>query len=610
MAVLDGIRAVTAYTLDLQPIGRRAQVRSGTTLLEGAQRSGVELVSVCGGAGLCGTCRVQQLEGDLTPVSADEREELSAAEIAAGWRLACQCEPLSDVKLYIPAESLSSAQRLQLEGAAAEIERDPVIRLVDVDLAPPSTEDLRADMQRLADHLGADYPASPAFMRQFAQTARTNDWSLRIAIRDGELIAALPRAQRALGLAVDIGTTGLAAYLIDLDTGVTLAKAGAMNPQIAYGEDVISRVAYASTHADGATVLQARLVTTLNDLVTTLCNQAGAQPQQVIEAVLVGNSAMHHLVVGLPVQQLGEAPYVPVMAAALAFPAAQIGLNIAPAAYVYLPPLIAGYVGADHVAMLLATGAPDADQTTLALDIGTNTEITLVAGGHCWSCSCASGPAFEGAHIKDGMRAAPGAVERIDLFDGKVMLKTIENKPPVGICGSGILDAVSVMVEHRLVNERGSLNAEHPLISERAFVLAPADPAAGTKAVSVTRQDVNEIQLAKSAIRTGIDLLLEAAGVEASAIESFVIAGAFGSYINVESAVKIGMFPALPRERFTQVGNAAGMGACHLLLSHAQRQIAADLVARVNYIELTTVPAFQDRFIANLMLTPPSKGQT
>lgn len=605
---------MTDFTVDLQPIGKRARIADGTTLLDGARYAGVDLVSLCGGAGLCGTCRVQRIEGDLTPITADEQTELTAAEIALGWRLACQCAPLSDARLYIPTESLAGVQRLQIEGDASAIERDPVVRIVEIALAPPSTDDLRADMRRLADHLGAVYPADPAFMRQFAVVARSHHWTMRIAIRDGlagsALVAALPPDQAALGLAVDIGTTGLAAYLIDLETGITLAKGGAMNPQIAYGEDVISRIHYALTHDDGAAVLQARLVATLNDLVSDLCSQAGAQPDQVIEAVLVGNSAMHHLAAGLPVAALGEAPYVPVTQAALEFPAAQIGLRIAPAACVYFPPLIAGYVGADHVAMLLATGVWDTPTTTVALDIGTNTEITLVAGGQRWSCSCASGPAFEGAHIKQGMRAAPGAIERIDLVDGKVVLRTIENRSPVGICGSGILDAVSVMMRHGLISERGSLNPDHPLIRERAFVLAPPDPAADLPAVTVTRQDVNEIQLAKSAIRTGIDLLLAAAGLTADAIDSFVIAGAFGSYISIDSAVSIGMFPPLPRERFTQVGNAAGMGACHLLLSRAQRRRAADLVAGIQYVELTTVPSFQDRFIANLMLTPPAGRQS
>ncbi len=380
-----------------------------------------------------------------------------------------------------------------------------------------------------------------------------------------------------------------------------------MNPQIANGEDVISRIVYSATHEGGAAALQTRLVDAVNGLIAALCQQSGAQPEQIVEAVLVGNTVMHHLVAGLPVEALGIAPYVPVTQDAISFPAALIGLNIAPGAQVYLPPLIAGYVGADHVAMLLATDTWRAEATTLALDIGTNTEITLAHKGRRWSCSCASGPAFEGAHITDGMRAAPGAVERVQIVDGAVKIQTIGNRPAVGICGSGILDAVAVMAEHGIVDGRGAFNQKHPLVTERAFTLASADQADHGHAVTVSRQDVSEIQLAKAAIRAGIEILLTEAGLDSTAIESFVIAGAFGTYISVESAVRIGMFPALPRERFRQVGNAAGMGACQLLVSRALRATAEQVVRDIHYVELTTHAEFQNVFVAHLSLNRPDE---
>jgi uncharacterized 2Fe-2S/4Fe-4S cluster protein (DUF4445 family) len=295
----------------------------------------------------------------------------------------------------------------------------------------------------------------------------------------------------------------------------------------------------------------------------------------------------------LPTKQLGEAPYLPSTSRALEFPASAIGLHFAPGAMVYMPPIVAGYVGADHVAALVAAEIWQASETTLLIDIGTNTEVTLAVNGQFYSCSCASGPAFEGAHIHDGMRAAPGAIERVQVIDGQIHIQTIGGQSPVGICGSGILDAVAVMLETGIINPRGAFKTR-----SSGFVLSEQDG----RQVLVTRQDVGEIQLAKSAIRTGIELLLDRAGIRAEAIERFIIAGAFGTYINVGSAVRIGMFPNLPRERFVQVGNAAGVGAWHLLVSAQLRQQADRIARDVHYLELTTHPRFQDTFVDYMAL--------
>lgn len=599
--------------VDLEPVGRRAEARPDDTLLETAQRAGVELVSVCGGAGLCGTCRVRLAKGRLSPPSPVERARFSAAELAQGWRLACQAEPLSDVRVDIPPESLTTPQRLQIEGDAAAPELDPVIVALDITLEPPTLHDLRPDLARL-DAALARGGAGPLALRhaalaQLPLVLRAHDWSARLAVREGrEVVAALPPGTPLLGLAVDVGTTKVAAYLVDLASGEIVAKAGAMNPQIAYGEDVISRILFINTHPDERDTLQRRLADTLNGLVAGLCAEAGAQPEHVVEAVVVGNTAMHHIFAGLPVQQLGEAPYIPVTNAALTFDAAAAGLRLAPGASVYLPPNIAGYVGADHVAMLLATGAWRTPRTAVAIDIGTNTEVTLTHNGRRLSCSCASGPAFEGAHIRDGMRAAPGAVERVQIIDGQVRVQTIGGLPPVGICGSGILDAVAVMAEDGLLNQRGAFVAQHPLAQpvgengKAAFVLAPAERAGGQRAILVTRQDVAEIQLAKGAIRAGVEILLAEAGIAADEVDDFIIAGAFGTYISVESALRIGMFPPLPPAKFRQVGNAAGMGARQLLLSRRLRAQVAALVAQIEYIELTTHAGFHDAFMASMAL--------
>jgi uncharacterized 2Fe-2S/4Fe-4S cluster protein (DUF4445 family) len=315
---------------------------------------------------------------------------------------------------------------------------------------------------------------------------------------------------------------------------------------------------------------------------------------------------MHHLFVGLPVHQLGIAPYVPAVSEPMEFDAHYIGLKIAHGAKIYLPSNIAGYVGADHVAMLLSTGLASTNKTTIALDIGTNTEITLSHHNQLISCSCASGPAFEGAHIQAGMRAAPGAIERVQIIQGEIRIQTIDNLDPIGICGSGILDAVASMLQFGIIDHRGAFTNSHPLIRQtdniREFILVDQQKSGNGRDIVITRQDINEIQLAKGAIRTGIDVLLEYAGVSPDQVEDFIIAGAFGTYINIPSAIRIGMFPELPLNRFHQVGNAAGAGARQMLLSLDQRRLAEDIKKRVKYIELSNYPNFTNIFSKSLFL--------
>ncbi|GAG91145.1 unnamed protein product, partial [marine sediment metagenome] len=286
----------------------------------------------------------------------------------------------------------------------------------------------------------------------------------------------------------------------------------------------------------------------------------GCDISQIVDMVAVGNTAMHHLFLGLPVKQLGEAPYVPVTNDAITVRASDLGVKLARGANIYLPPIIAGYVGADHAAMLLATGAWQNDRTLIAIDIGTNTEVSLCHRGRLLSCSCASGPAFEGAHIGAGMRAAPGAIERVQLIEGNLRIQTIGNKAAVGLCGSGIVDAVAVMAESALINHRGALDQMHKFATPAddgrpQFTLVNASESGTGNEIIVTRQDVAEIQLAKGAIRSGIEILLGEAGISSDSVDEFIIAGAFGSYINVASAIRLGLFPQLPINRFHQVGN-------------------------------------------------------
>lgn len=589
------------YTVDFEPVGRRGEFSNDDTLLECARDLSVDIVSICGGAGSCERCKVQIIEGKVSELSLDEEISLSEEEIDQGYRLACKTYPLSNVKIHVPPESLTAPQRTQVEGLEIEVEIDPVVRFYDVELVVPTLEATQADEKTLWAAL-AEQGVEPGKIdfrveQTMSRTLREHNWHVKVAIRNGNEIVALgtPTAEW-YGMGVDIGTTKVAGYLVDLETGATLASKGLMNPQISYGEDVVSRIVAASSSQADAEKLQKLLTGALSELAKELTAEVGLDPSAVLEAVVVGNTAIHHLALGLPVKQLGLSPYVPAVEGARDLKARDLNVEINPGGYIHLLPNIAGYVGADHVSMLLATKLAELEGTNLAIDIGTNTEICLNHNGSMTSVSCASGPAFEGAHIKFGMRAAPGAIEHFRLTDGKMEVQTIGGEDAVGICGSGLLDIVAELRKNEVIDRRGRMT-DHPMLSKDGdtpeFVLAERP---GLKPVTLTQLDVRELQLAKAAIRMGIIALVKNEGLEETDINNIIIAGAFGTYIDVESAIAIGMLPDLPVERYSQVGNAAGTGSRLALLSAAERRKAAAMVDNIGYIELAKMPGFNKRY--------------
>ncbi len=589
------------YSIDFEPIGRRGEFSGEKNLLECARQLGVDIVSICGGVGSCARCKVQVIAGQVSELSPDEEFALSEKEIAQGYRLACKALPHSDIKLHVPPESLTAPQRTQVEGLEVEVIPEPRVASVAVKLTPPTLEASPSDVHNLWQAIsetsgGASGSMDYAAMQMLPGVLRENNWHIQVALRDNEIIAVGPPATTWLGLAVDIGTTKIAGYLIDLDTGKTLASKGVMNPQISYGEDVVSRIVAASKSPDDAARLQNLVVETLTEMASNLCEEAGARVEDIVDAVIVGNTAIHHLFLKLPVKQLGMSPYAPVIDTALDIKAREIGFGISPGAYVHLLPIIAGYVGADHVAMLLATKIDETSRTTLAIDIGTNTEICLTHNGKMTSVSCASGPAFEGAHIKHGMRAAPGAIEYVRLENGKLEIQTIGEEAPAGICGSGLLDVVAQLRLNDIVDQRGRMG-EHTLVTKRdgqaEFILAERPE---LEPITISQKDVRELQLAKAAIRMGIKVLVENAGIDEDDIQKVIIAGAFGTFIDVKSAMTIGMLPDLPLDRFEQVGNAAGTGARLALISKKERAKASQLAEQIGYIELAKVTNFNKRF--------------
>jgi len=602
---------MTTHKIDFQPIGRRGECQDKESILHCARRLGVGISSVCGGEGTCGTCKVRTLSGTVSEVTSAEKEAFSLQELKDGWRLACQVYPTSDLKLYVPPESMTTPQRTQVEGFEMKIAPEPPVRAYYVKLPIPSLSDQQADAERLiaaANHqhqLQCD-KVDFEVLRLLSPQLRTWDWQFQASVREDEVVAITPWRSRQLGLAVDLGTTKIAGYLVDLSDGQTLAAKGIMNPQISYGEDVISRINVVMNSPKEGPQLQKLVVEALNALANDLCSEVGAKADEIVEAVVVGNTAMHHLFLRLPVRQLALHPFVPAVSRALDIKARDLGLRIAPGAYAHLLPNIAGFVGADHVAMLLATDVRQVEGPVIAIDIGTNTEVSLVHRGRITAVSCASGPAFEGGHIKDGMRAARGAIERVRIIKDKIEYQTIENAPPVGICGSGVLDTMAQLYLAEIIDRGGRMKETHPRVlsrqKRREFVLVAVEEREGNPAIVFTQQDVRQLQLSKAAIRTGIQTLLEANNCAEEDIKQVIIAGAFGSYIDVGSAVAIGMLPALPPDRFHQVGNAAGMGAKRALVSLSQRAEAQSIAAEVQYLELGATPEFSQNFVLTIQL--------
>ena len=594
--------------IEFEPVGRRGERPEDESLLDSARCLDVDIVRLCNGVGACGRCKVQIVTGEVSPITAKEKEVLSEKELERNYRLACLTRPSGNVKVHVPPESLTAPQRTLVEGLELDVEPAPSFQSVGVELAPPTIEKQLADETNLMDALNRAGSGVRSFdleaLRRMPTLLRAENWRACAAIRDGEVIAVESADIRWCGLAVDIGTTKIAVYLVDMESGKTLASKGLMNPQISYGEDVVSRISAASRSMESADKLQALLVEALNETVASLCAETGVERRGIADAVIVGNTAIHHLFLKIPVGQLGLAPYVPALRAEIDVKARDLGLEIAAGAYIHLLPNIAGYVGADHVAMILGTSLAEASGVTLAIDIGTNTEICLNNRGEMASVSCASGPAFEGAHIKHGMRAAIGAIEHVRLSGDQLALQTIGGAPPAGICGSGLLDVAAQMRLNDVMDSSGKM-LPHPRIRIREdgmkeFVLAERPD---KEDITISQKDIRELQLAKAAIRLGIRALVEDAGIVESDIDEVIIAGAFGTFIDVESAITIGMLPPLPRERYRQVGNAAGTGARLALVSLNERRKTAAMAARVRYVELAAISEFNYKFAASSAMT-------
>jgi uncharacterized 2Fe-2S/4Fe-4S cluster protein (DUF4445 family) len=575
--------------------------RPGERFLDAAARAGLAIATACGGEGRCRSCAVRVVSGAVPEPGAGEAGVFSAAQLDMGWRRACRMQPLANTTLHVPRRSLMAGARHLIPGRAfAALPVDAQVRAVSVRL--PVQDPLAWNYAGLLKVINnKEIRFDTDVLHELGPVLRRNKGQVRIFLRADEVIGIGARNARALGVAVDLGTTSVSAYLINLGTGVTLAAITTANPQARFGGDVVTRLARAIRSEDDRKAMREVIVRGINGLIGDLCANAMTTTDQVVDLVIAGNTAMHHLFAGLPVAQLARVPFTPALTKALDIKARDLGLEVAPGAYVHLPGIIAGYVGADHSAALLASGENLGDDLTLIVDIGTNTEISLLEGGRILSASCPSGPALEGGQISCGMPAVAGAISAVKITGDAVALTTIGDAPPVGLCGSGVLDVVAQLYLGGAVNAGGRLDKAHPRVTARGgrleFVLLK-DGVDGQ--ISFSQDDIRAVQLAKAAIRAGIDLLLKTAGRREADIRRILIAGAFGSHIELNSAIITGLLPDLASERFEQIGNAAGQGARLALTSARHRLRAQELARNATHVELAGHGEFMRVFVARM----------
>jgi len=616
------------------PSGKRGRFPAGTTVLQAARELGVDIDSICGGRARCARCQVEPVDGVFpkegmvsSPAHLDDLTEtemscLSSGQLAEGNRLSCQARIMADVRIDVPAASQLHQQVVRKAYEAHPIELDPVIRLYFTEVPRPETGSAGGDAQRLQQALERDFGLSglvldPVALPSLQSALREGGWQVTVAVRDGvRIVAAWPGfTDKVYGAAVDVGSTTIAVQLCDLSNGEVLASAGAMNPQIRYGEDLMSRVSYAMQNPGGAARMTGAVRSAVNGLLQTVIGETGIDRGHVLELTLVGNPVMHHLLLGLDPAPLGTAPFALATDRAVETPAASLDFQLAAGARAWFLPCIAGHIGADTAGVLLAERPWDMDETSLVIDVGTNAEIVLGNRKRLLAASSPTGPAFEGAQVSGGQRAAPGAIDRV-----RIDPETLEPKYKVvggelwsddprfseqaaarditGICGSGIIEAIACMYLAGIVRADGSFDGEMSRRSTRieangrtwSYLLH-----AGRPEIRIRQADVRAIQLAKAALYAGARLLMDRLGVNKP--DRIRLAGAFGNHIDVRYAMVLGMIPDCELARVSSANDAAGTGARAALLSKTAREEIEQRVREVERIETATEENFQQYFV-------------
>lgn len=592
------------HRLQVEPEGRTLYVDSGSNLLDALQAAGLTIESTCGGHGRCGKCKVI-----ITAGEDGERQEV----------LSCLTKVHGDMQVELQEASGFVDRK---SGLYNDLNLHPQtsIKKLYVTMPKPSLEDQRGDLDRIYDTAGLAGETPLAVLRKAPALIRKNGYAVTVVVDEDRIIdiEGGDTTQFLFGAAYDIGTTTVVCSLYDFSKGEVVATISATNPQRQHGGDVISRITFASEKEENLKLLQQEITGCLNELLSEACKKAGIKRDYVYSATIVGNTCMHHLFLGLSPRQLALAPYIPVVQAPVEVLAGEIGLGINSRAKVRVLPNIAGFVGADTVGVIVATYLENAQVPTLAIDLGTNGEIVLNSGRKLVACSTAAGPAFEGAQITFGMRAAPGAIEKVEL-KGSFRAQVIGQEKIKGICGSGLIDLIAKLVALGVIEPGGRIKAPEQLPAAAAFlkdrlvlngqsydfIMATAEESAQQEPVLLTQRDVRELQLAKGAIQAGVKILLKEAGLTIEDLQQVLLAGAFGNYIDVESALGIGLLPDIPAAKIKPVGNAAGLGSLMALVSNEERARAAKVAKQVDYVELSSRRDFQEEFITSLNFPAP-----
>lgn len=598
------------------PLGKDLKLKVGANLRMALIEAGIPLDSVCGGQGICLKCKAQ-ISGISEKPTDLEREKLSAEELRRGWRLACQVTVEAPGEVLLPEIPVSRA-KASFSLLGKEVALQPNVRLRHFELSEPTISDQRADWNRLAEFLEISEPASVraelSLLREISD--RLREWNFQgEAVLVGDTVAALdpPNSARDMfGVALDIGTTTLAAGLVDLDTGKVVSLDAELNPQIAFGADVISRIVYTQNSPEKREKLQEELIKGLNRLLFRMCRLARRDRERIFEATVVGNTTMLHSLLGLDAVHIALAPYVGALNRALCVPARELGLQIHPRGRVHILPAIASFVGADTVAVILTTRLYQTHMPKLAIDIGTNGEVMLATEDGILTASTAAGPAFEGGRIRFGMRATKGAISSFQATPS-VGYTVIGSSIARGICGSGLIDLVAELFRVGVLDRQGRMLLPSETGSSLAAELARRVRVRGGERefvvfrdeeteITLTQQDVRELQLAKGAIRAGIELLMKEANINTGDIQEVLLSGVFGNYINRQKAVLLGLIPPFPLDRIHFIGNGAMDGALRALLNLEERHQADEISAQVHHVELSGRADFEETFLHCLEL--------
>jgi uncharacterized 2Fe-2S/4Fe-4S cluster protein (DUF4445 family) len=624
------------------PTGKRGLFASGTSLLEAARTLGVDIDSVCGGRGICGRCQITLSEGDfpkfgiesktehLIPLTEPEKRYHEKRGLKEGRRLSCHCKLEGSVVIDVPPESQVHRQVVRKAATTKTLELDPIVHLYYVEVSEMDMYNPNSDLRRLKIALREQWQltnlqADGHLLTVLQKTLREGNWKVTVAIHDNkDILAIYPGlATQSYGLAIDVGSTTIAAHLTELSSGQILASAGTMNPQIRYGEDLMSRVSYAMMNPDGVAEMTNAVREALNNLANEVAKEAGINSTDILELTVVGNPVMHHLLLGINPVELGGAPFALATGEAITLNARDLHLQIHPAAKVYTLPCIAGHVGADTAAMILSEAPQHNDEMTLLVDIGTNAEIVLGNKTRLAACSSPTGPALEGAQISSGQRAAAGAIERVRIdketleprfkiigcelwSDEAGFAEATEHLTISGICGSGIIEVLAEMYLAGIITPDGGVdgNISHPRIQQDgrvfSYLLYDGHFKDSDRTIHITQNDVRAIQLAKAALFAGVQLLQD--HLEVTHVDKIALAGAFGSHIDTKYAMILGLIPDCDLTNVTSIGNAAGDGALRALLSKKARAEIEEVVENVEKIETAVEPKFQEYFVDALAI--------